>query len=170
MYCKSLHTQKQHTKVDRCGIMKQMLELKVVRQTTMETQGFISRSSDSPPWILRLRWETHWVWVSFNSIHWVGSLSTISSIPLSWSFPPRGQDHARTNLPLLTTPSGASQRHQPSRRLTSKSNKCKLRSLMEPRVLKLWLLSAARNTALTMVTLLTHTLNLSTQSKDMQSI
>ena len=31
-------TQKQHTKVDQCGIIKQMLELKVVRQTTMETQ------------------------------------------------------------------------------------------------------------------------------------
>ena len=33
----------------------------------------------------------------------------------------------------------------PSRRLTSKSNKCKLRSLTELRVLKLCLLSAARN-------------------------
>ena len=34
-----------------------------------------------------------------------------SSFPLSWSFLPKGQDHARTNLSQLTTPLGASRRH-----------------------------------------------------------
>ena len=103
MYCKSRHILKQHTKVDQCGIIKQMLELKEVRQTTKETQGFVSRSSDSLLWILHLRWGTRWVWVSFNSIPWVRSLSTTSPILLSWSFPPRGQDHTLTDLPLLPT-------------------------------------------------------------------
>jgi len=41
MYCKSLHTLKQHTNVDQCGIVNKVLEHKVVRQTTMETRGFV---------------------------------------------------------------------------------------------------------------------------------
>ena len=44
MYCNTLHTQKQHTNVDRCGIINKVLEHKVVRQTTIETQKFIFRS------------------------------------------------------------------------------------------------------------------------------
>ena len=47
---------------------KVKLEKLIVRQTTMETQEFVSRSSDSPTWIIRLHWGARWMWVFFNSI------------------------------------------------------------------------------------------------------
>ena len=110
MYYKSLHTQKQHTKIDRCGIIKKMLELKVVRQTTKETQGFVSE----------VQIHQRESYVSVEELVGLESLAT-RSLELGLFQPlllstililsTRGEDHARTNLLLLTTPSGASRQH-----------------------------------------------------------
>ena len=109
MYYNSLHTQKQNTKVDRCGITNKMLELKVVRQTTRrhknlfpEVQIHQSESYVSVEELVGLEsLATRSLELGLFQPHLLSTIFILST---------RGQDHARTDLLLPTTTLGASRR------------------------------------------------------------